>query len=122
MGYNLKKPMRHLSKRMLNPNRRMHSLKHIARRKRMHLNKRLYNPNKHMLNQQPHTQRLPSLHIQIKRTASNLKSDIRNNLFTKRVDIFKNPFKDITMQQTLLVEIELTFYQLIILYVSKFTK
>merc|ERR1712020_252181 len=114
--------MRHLSKRMLNPNRhthslnrRMYNLKHIARLKRMHLNKRMYNP-------QLHTQRLPSLHIKIKRTASNLKSDIRNNLFTKRVDIFKNPFKDITMQQTLLVEIELTFYQLFILYVIKFTK
>merc|ERR1719499_2872635 len=128
--YNLKKPMRHLSKRMLNPNRRthslnrrMHNLKHIARLKRMYLNKRMYNPNKHMLNQQLHTQRLPSLHIKIKPTASNLKSDIRNNLFTKRVDIFKNPFKDIMMQHPLLVEIELTiFYQLFILYVIKFTK
>merc|ERR1719273_3022537 len=99
----------------------MYNLKHIARLKRMHLNKRMYNPNNHMLNQQLHTQRLPSLHIKIKRTASNLKSDIRNNLFTKRVDIFKSPFKDITMQQTLLVEIKLTFYQLLILYVIKFT-
>merc|ERR1712088_398136 len=112
-----RKLMPTLSKRMLNPNRRTHSLnrrmylKHIARLKRMHLNKRMYNPNKHMLNQQLHTQRLRSLHIKIKRTASNLKSDIRNNLFTKRVDIFKNPFKDITMQQTLLVEIKSTFYQ-----------
>merc|ERR1712066_916158 len=121
---NLKKPMRHLSKRMLNPNRRTHSLnrpmylKHIAKLKHMHLNKRMCSLNKHMLNQQPHTQRLPSLHIKIKPTASNLKSDIRNNLFTKRVDIFKNPFKDIMMQQPLLVEIELTiFYQLFILYV-----
>merc|ERR1719510_2122745 len=128
--HNLKKPMRHLSKRMLNPNRRTHSLnrpmynlKHIAKLKHMHLNKRTCSLNKHMLNQQPHTQRLPSLHIKIKPTASNLKSDIRNNLFTKRVDIFKNPFKDIMMQQPLLVEIKLTiFYQLFILYVIKFTK
>merc|ERR1719510_2711655 len=123
--HNLRKPMRHLSKRMLNPNRRTHSLnrpmynlKHIAKLKHMHLNKHTCSLNKHMLNQQPHTQRLPSLHIKIKPTASNLKSDIRNNLFTKRVDIFKNPFKDIMMQQPLLVEIELTiFYQLFILYV-----
>merc|ERR1712066_307125 len=104
---NLNKHMPHLNKRMRNLNKRMHNLKRPMR----HLNKR-------MLNQQPHTQRLPSLHIKIKRTASNLKSDIRNNLFTKRVDIFKNPFKDIMMQQPLLVEIELTiFYQLFILYV-----
>merc|ERR1711981_949529 len=127
--HNLKKPMRHLSKRMLNPNRRTHSLnrpmylKHIAKLKHMHLNKRTCSLNKHMLNQQPHTQRLRSLHIKIKPTASNLKSVIRNNLFTKRVDIFKNPFKDIMMQQPLLVEIELTiFYQLFISYVIKFTK
>merc|ERR1719150_3236194 len=105
-------------KRMCNLNKRTYNLKKPMR----HLNKRMYNPNKHMLNQQLHTQRLPSLHIKIKRTASNLKSDIRNNLFTKRVDIFKNPFKDIKMQQTLLVEIKLTFYQLLILFVIKFTK
>merc|ERR1712072_677162 len=116
------KHMPHLNKRMHNLNKPMY-LKHIAKLKHMHLNKRTCSLNKHMLNQQPHTQRLPSLHIKIKLTASNLKSDIRNNLFTKRVDIFKNPFKDIMMQQPLLVVIELTiFYQLFILYVIKFTK
>merc|ERR1711981_443134 len=117
------KHMPNLNKRMHSLNRPMYNLKHIAKLKHMHLNKRTCSLNKRMLNQQPHTQRLPSLHIKIKPTASNLKSDIRNNLFTKRVDIFKNPFKDIMMQQPLLVEIELTiFYQLFILYVIKFTK
>merc|ERR1712110_917241 len=69
----LNKRMCNLNKRMYNLNKPMYNLKHIARLKRMHLNKRMYNPNKHMLNQQLHTQRLPSLHIKIKRTASSLK-------------------------------------------------